>query len=119
MTQFAKKSKIKNKFQNKFFSIFFGPGPNLDPSPGPKNENWAKQKNIPIELCPMMSETQKIQVEMLLGTDTAAPKFQFRLPKKHENGPPAETGGVGEFFFSFKTPTVMIKCTIQMENTKY
>jgi hypothetical protein len=29
-----------------------------------------------------MSETQKIKAEMLLGTDTGAPNFQFRL---HEN----------------------------------
>ena len=36
------------------------PGPPLDSSPGPKNENWAKQKNIPLEIRLKMSETQKI-----------------------------------------------------------
>ena len=30
-----------------FFSIFLGPGPNLDLSHGPKNENFEKMKNTP------------------------------------------------------------------------
>ena len=56
---------------------------------------------------------------MLLGTDTVAPKFQFRLPKKQENGPLQRGGGVGENFFSLKTLAVIIKCIMQMENLKY
>ena len=62
-----------------------------------------------------MLESPKNWGEMLLGTSTAAPNFHFKLPENTQKWPPAETGGVGEIFFSPKTLPVTIKYTIQME----
>ena len=36
-----------------------------------KNQNWAKQKNIPLEIPPMMLETSKKVVELIHGTQRA------------------------------------------------
>ena len=93
-------------FKKFHFCFFLGPGPTLDPSLGPKNENWAKQKKRPPDISTKMSETQKKWVKMLLGTGTAAPNFHFKLheipPKKRKMDPQQRWGGWVKNFFRQK-----------------
>ena len=47
MTQFATEFFFFKNFKKTFFRFFLGPGPTLDLSHGPKNENFEKMKNSP------------------------------------------------------------------------
>ena len=90
--------------------------PTLDPSPGPKNENLAKKKNWGLgEFLIDAINAKKIIRTPQMGQNLH-PKVHQKTAKKQEIGPPAVKGWADENFFSYRSPTVMIKVTIQMEN---
>ena len=63
------------------FLIFGALGPTFNPSLGPKNQNWAKQKKTPPGIILKMAWIQKYKPQVAKRTQNCTPKFRGKTPK--------------------------------------